>query len=363
VSASPFSARFDDAGGAVESWSGLYGSAVAIAILAASEAGSGVTFIVTRSSHQAQLLARDLELLSTTSLPVLLFPDHETLPYDPFSPHPDIISERLKTLSTLSSMQRGILLAPVTSLIQRLPPADYILQRSFDLASGQNLVIDEFRKKLQHAGYDAVEHVYQAGQYAIRGSVIDLFPAGSATPFRLDLFDEELDSIRSFDPESQRSSGKVERIDLLPAREYPCDDTGLEDFRKAFRFRFDVDTRRVTLYQDLRTGVHPQGLEQYLPLFYEETSFLLDYLKREPRVLLQPGVYGAARDHTRRTSERWEQRRYDVERPVLDPQELFFSPDEVRTRLDSCDTVHLPVVRQWPRAGPPHSRTRPGSRL
>jgi transcription-repair coupling factor (superfamily II helicase) len=342
VSVSPFNARFDDAGGAVESWSGLHGSATAIALLAASEASSSVSLVVTRSSHQAQLLARDLELLSTSNLPVHLFPDHETLPYDPFSPHPDIISERLRTLSTLASMQRGILLTPVTSLLQRLPPADYILQRSFDLASGHRLIIDEFRKKLNHAGYEAVEHVYQSGQYAIRGSVIDLFPAGSTMPYRLDLFDEELDSIRSFDPESQRSTGKVERIDLLPAREYPCDDMGLEDFRKAFRLRFDVDTRRVTLYQDLRAGVHPQGLEQYLPLFYPDTSSLLDYLKRNPRVLLQPGVYDAAGDHMRRTHERWEQRRHDVERPVLDPHELFFSPDEVRKHLDCCDTVHLP---------------------
>jgi len=275
MSQSPFKARFSDS---VESWSGLYGSSLAVAIDAAASANDGLTFIVTRSSHQAQLLARDLELLALNTLPVQLFPDHETLPYDPFSPHPDIIAERLKTLSSLASIRQGIVLAPVTSLIQRLPPAEYILQRSFDLAAGQTLVIDEFRRRLENVGYDASEQVYQAGQYAIRGSVIDLYPAGSSTPYRLDLFDEVIDTIREFDPESQRSTGKVECIEMLPAREYPCDETALEEFRRAFRMRFDVDTRNVTLYQDLRAGVHPQGLEQYLPLFYQETSFLLDYL-------------------------------------------------------------------------------------
>ncbi len=339
MSESPFKARFSDT---VESWSGLHGSSLAIAIQAAAIAHDGVSFIITRSSHQAQMLAADLELLSIGSLPVQLFPDHETLPYDPFSPHPDIIAERLKTLSSLASLRQGIVLAPVTSLIQRLPPAQYILQRSFDLAAGQPLVIDEFRRRLRNTGYDASEQVYQAGQYAIRGSVVDLNPAGSSTPYRLDLFDEEIETIREFDPDSQLSTGKVERIKLLPAREYPCDETALDQFRRAFRMRFDVDTRNVMLYQDLRAGIHPQGLEQYLPLFYDETSFLLDYLDSAPRLLLQPGVFKAAENHMRRTTERWEQRRHDVERPVLDPWELYFTPENLKERLQNCDTTHLP---------------------
>jgi transcription-repair coupling factor (superfamily II helicase) len=352
VSLSPFQARFAVEGGAVETWSGLHGSALSLAILSAAQALQGPCLLVTRSSHQAQLIARDLELLSTTDLLIRLFPDHETLPYDPFSPHPDIIAERLKTLSGLPSMQQGVLLAPITSLIQRLPPVEYIEKRSFDLARGQTLSIDAFRDRLSHAGYEPSEQVYQAGQFAIRGSVIDLYPAGSSNPYRIDLFDEEVDSIRVFDPESQRSIGKVDRISMLPAREYPCDASGLEAFRRAFRFRFDVDTRRVTLYQDLRSGAHPQGLEQYLPLFYDSTSSLLDYLGKSPRVLLQPGVYEAAESHTRRTAERWEQRRHDVERPVLEPQELFFSPEELRSRLEAYDTVHLPEEGDTKRSAP-----------
>ncbi len=356
---SPFNARYS---GDVETWSGLHGSSLALAILAAAARYEGISFIVMRSSHQAQVLARDLELLSTGDLPVHLFPDHETLPYDPFSPHPDIIAERLKTLSMLASLQQGVVLAPVTSLIQRLPPADYILQRSFDLSRGQSLVIDEFRKRLNHSGYEVSEQVYQAGQYAVRGSVVDLFPAGSSTPYRLDLFDEEIDTIREFDPESQRSTGKVEKISLLPAREYPCDDAAVEDFRRAFRMRFDVDTRNVTLYQDLRTGIHPQGLEQYLPLFYQKTSFLFEYLERAPRLLIQPGSLKEAATHMRRTTERWEQRRHDVERPILDPWELYFTPEDLEERLDDCATTHLPDP-ELQRSSVPQFRSTPAPEL
>ncbi|MBT8040176.1 MAG: transcription-repair coupling factor [Gammaproteobacteria bacterium] len=342
MSNGPFKARFAPATGSVETWSGLHGSALAIALRSAAAQSGRVTLIVTRSSHQAQMLYRDLQLLAFQSLGVLLFPDHETLPYDPFSPHPDIIAERLKTLSILPSMKNGIVLCPVGSLMQRLPPADYILQRSFQLNAGDRLDSAAFRDRLAHAGYEACEQVYQAGQYAVRGSVIDLFPAGAPSPYRLDLFDDEIDSIRGFDPDSQRSTGKVDRIDLLPAREYPCDEDGLQAFRRAFRNRFDVDTRKVALYQDLRSGVHPQGLEQYLPLFYDHTSSLLDYLDHSPQLVLQHGTTDSAKTFERRTTERWEQRRYDVERPILDPGELFMSSDEIDASVEECPTVHLP---------------------
>jgi transcription-repair coupling factor (superfamily II helicase) len=342
VSTHPLNARFAEEPADHRSWVGLHGSSLALALQSAAAAHDGITLVVTRSSHQAHMLARDIELLSASPLPVWLFPDHETLPYDPFSPHPDIIADRLKTLAALAAAPQGVLLSPVSSLVQRLPPADYILQRSFDLAAGQALSIEDFRRRLHHAGYEPAEQVYQSGQYAIRGSVIDLYPAGSSTPYRLDLFDEEIETIRVFDPESQRSTGRIERIALLPAREYPCDEAALEAFRRAFRLRFDVDMRNVNLYQDLRDGVLPQGLEQYLPLFHPQTSFLLDYLQHRPMLILQDGVYEAAEDLTRRTRERWEQRRYDVERPVLDPEELFFTAEELRSRLDGCTTVLLP---------------------
>ena len=182
MSTSPFQARFDREPGGDASWSGLVGSARAIALLSAAAATDQPTLVVTRSSHQAQVLHRDLELLTTGPLPLLLFPDRETLPYDPFSPHPDIVAERLKTLASLASLDRGIVLCPVGSLMQRLPPAEYILQRSFSLEPGDRLIIESFREQLAHAGYESSEQVWQAGQYAVRGSVIDLFPGRVLEP-------------------------------------------------------------------------------------------------------------------------------------------------------------------------------------
>ncbi len=350
MSTNPFLARFnvsEDRSGpggseaTTASWSGLHGSSRAVALLEAAAHCQRAVMVVTRSSHQAQLLRNDLELLRTSTLPIRQFPDHETLPYDPFSPHPDIIAERLKTLSDLADMKRGLLLVPVSSLAQRLPPASYILQRTFSLEVGQQLAPAQFRERLVHAGYEHVEQVFRSGQFAVRGSVIDLYPAGSDCPFRIDLFDEDIDSIREFDPDSQRSTGKVQAISLLPAREYPCDTLAIDEFRRAFRVRFDTDTRKVTLYQDLRNGVHPQGLEQYLPLFYGSTAFLLDYMSHPPLVVTQQGARDQAEAQHRRTLERWEQRRHDIERPVLEPAELFFKPAELFERLANLDTVNL----------------------
>jgi transcription-repair coupling factor (superfamily II helicase) len=287
------------------------------------------------------LLEQDIRLFSDGTLPVLHFPDHETLPYDPFSPHPDIIAERLSTLSLLNGLKTGLVLVPISTLMQRLPPRSHALGRNIQLKTGQSLVIDEFRQRLQQAGYSHADPVYQAGQFAVRGSVVDLFPSGRKLPLRIDLFDEEIDSLREFDPETQRSTRELQEFSMLPAREYPCDDASFDALRKAFRYRFVVDTRNVSLYQDLRKGIHPQGLEQYLPLFFEQTESLLDYLPEKPLVVTQHGIEEAAVDFWSSTNERWEQRRHDVERPVLDPPELYFNAKDVQVQLEQFDSVSL----------------------
>lgn len=335
---SPLRARFDQGS---SNWSGLHGSSTALALLSAARAHEGIVLVITRSSHQSHLLEQDVRLFSGGKLPVLHFPDHETLPYDPFSPHPDIIAERLSTLSSLAGMTHGLLFAPIATLMQRLPPRSHALGRNIQLKTGQSLVIDNFRQKLQQAGYSHADPVYQAGQFAVRGSVIDLFPTGRRLPLRIDLFDEEIDSLREFDPETQRSTAELEDFSMLPAREYPCDDTSINDFRKAFRYRFVVDTRNVSLYQDLRQGNHPQGLEQYLPLFFEHTESLLDYLPGKPLVVNQQGIEQAAADFWSSTTERWEQRRHDIERPILEPPELYFDTDNIRGKLADYNTVDL----------------------
>ncbi|MDX1555243.1 MAG: transcription-repair coupling factor, partial [Xanthomonadales bacterium] len=332
---SPLKARFSDGPGtasAPQRWTGLHSSALALALHEAASQASRPVLAITRSSHQAHLLARDLELLKRGDLPTRLFPDNETLPYDPFSPHPDIIAERIRTLADIVTWRCGVVVVSAAALMQRLPPSEYLKARSFSLSVGDRLVVDAFRQRLAHCGYEPAEQVYQAGQFAVRGSVIDLFPAGSDAPFRLDLFDEDIDTIRTFDPESQRSTGQVDAIEMLPAREYPFDAEAVQAFRQAFRRRFDVDVRHVTLYQDLRNGAHPQGLEQYLPLFFESTSGLTEFFSEPALYFVQRGAREAVEAQHRRTGERWEQRRHDTERPLLEPAELFFEPEH----FDRC---------------------------
>jgi transcription-repair coupling factor (superfamily II helicase) len=345
---SPLSASFDQGS---SDWTGLHGSSCALALLSAAQAHDGIVLVVTRSSHQSHVLEQDIRLFSDGTLPILHFPDHETLPYDPFSPHPDIVAERLSTLSTLAGINSGILLVPIATLMQRLPPRSHTLGRNIQLATGQTLVIEDFRRRLQQAGYSHADPVYQAGQFAVRGSVIDLFPSGRKMPLRIDLFDEEIDSLREFDPETQRSSNELQEFNMLPAREYPCDTASFEALRKAFRYRFVVDTRNVSLYQDLRQGLHPQGLEQYLPLFFENTESLLDYLPAKPLVVTQHGFKEAASDFWSSTNERWEQRRHDLERPVLDPMELYFNTTDVQEQLKQFNTVHLFEASDQPVSG------------
>ena len=195
---SPLRARFDNGS---SNWTGLHGSSTALALLSAARAHDGTVLVVTRSSHQSHVLEQDVSLFSDGTLPVLHFPDHETLPYDPFSPHPDIIAERLSTLSALAGLNSGLLFVPIATLMQRLPPRSHALGRNIQLKTGQSLVIENFRQRLQQAGYNHSDPVYQSGQFAIRGSVIDLFPTGRKRPLRIDLFDEEIDSLREFDPE------------------------------------------------------------------------------------------------------------------------------------------------------------------
>ena len=213
-----------------QQWLGLAGSSLSLALSRACQAHPGLTLLVARSSHQAQLIHRDLTLLGAEDLPLVLFPDRETLPYDTYSAHPDIASDRLSALSRMAGLDRGIIIASAPALLQRLPPRPFVLGRAIDLAPGQTLSISRFREQLLQAGYEKSDQVYQSGQFSVRGSVIDLYPSGSPAPLRIDLFDEEIESIREFDPESQRSTRDLDGLNLVPAREYPCDTFAMDAF-------------------------------------------------------------------------------------------------------------------------------------
>ncbi len=322
-------------------WQGLYGSAAALAIIKAAETADNPVLVITTSGRQANLLENDLRLLAAKDFPILHFVDWETLPYDPYSPHPDIVSSRLEALAGMPRLQQGIVLLPINTLMQRIAPTEYVLGRSISLHTGQRLELQSFRLTLLEAGYEAVEQATDPGQFALRGSVLDMFPSGSKLPHRIELFDDEIETIRSFDPESQRSIETCESIRLLPAREFPTNAESLKQFRREFRLRFDIDTGKCPLYQDLRQGLQPQGLEYYLPLFFEKTSNLLDYIRDSANIILVGEVAGAATAFELQLQDRYEQRSHDIQRPILKPEELYFSWQELAQRLENFSCVNI----------------------
>jgi len=329
-------------------WGNLPGAALSLAIAEAASNAKRFTLLLTADSQSAERLQEELAFFAP-ELPVLHFPDWETLPYDLFSPHQDIVSQRIATLYQLPELSHGVLVVPITTALHRLAPKRFLLGSSLVLDVGQKLDVEQMRLRLEAAGYRCVDTVYEHGEFAVRGALIDLFPMGSALPYRIDLFDDEIETLRTFDPENQRSIDKVESIRLLPAREFPLRKEAVTCFRARFRERFDVDFRRCPIYQDLSTGITPAGIEYYLPLFYEETATLFDYLPEDSQVFSLPGIEQAAEQFWNDVRNRYEERRVDPERPLLPPAELFMPVEDCFARL-----------KLWPRVVASQQDVEPG---
>ncbi|MDP2745497.1 transcription-repair coupling factor [Pseudomonas sp.] len=318
-------------------WGNLPGAALSLAIAEAASNAKRFTLLLTADSQSAERLQEELSFFAP-DLPVLHFPDWETLPYDLFSPHQDIISQRIAALYRLPELKHGVLVVPITTALHRLAPKRFLLGSSLVMQVGQQLDVNQMRGNLEAAGYRCVDTVYEHGEFAVRGALIDLFPMGSSQPYRIDLFDDEIETLRTFDPENQRSIDKVESIKLLPAREFPLERKAVTDFRGRFRERFDVDFRRCPIYQDLSTGITPAGIEYYLPLFFEETATLFDYLPADTQVFSLPGIEKAAEQFWVDARSRYEDRRVDPERPLLPPADIFLPVEDCFARL-----------KNWPR--------------
>ncbi|EWC41570.1 transcription-repair coupling factor [Stutzerimonas stutzeri] len=329
-------------------WGNLPGAALSLAIAEAASNAKRFTLLLTADSQSAERLQEELAFFAP-GLPVLHFPDWETLPYDIFSPHQDIVSQRIAALYQLPELSHGVLVVPITTALHRLAPKRFLLGSSLVLDVGQKLDVEQMRLRLEAAGYRCVDTVYEHGEFAVRGALIDLFPMGSALPYRIDLFDDEIETLRTFDPENQRSIDKVESIRLLPAREFPLKKEAVTGFRARFRERFDVDFRRCPIYQDLSTGITPAGIEYYLPLFYEETATLFDYLPEDSQVFSLPGIEQAAEQFWNDVRNRYEERRVDPERPLLPPAELFMPVEDCFARL-----------KLWPRVVASQQDVEPG---
>ncbi len=317
----------------LHNWQGLHGSAGSLAAARLAGSAEHLVVVATADTDAAFHAEAELRFFAADGVRVLTFPDWETLPYDHFSAHQDIVSERLATLHELPSVKSGALVLPVPTLLQRLPPTDFVQSRSLVLRVGGMFDLAAERERLSRAGYRAADTVSERGEYAVRGSLLDIFPMGAANPIRVDLFDDEIDSLRVFDADSQRTIAETREIRILPARETPLDAPGIGRFRDGWHRTFDVDVRRCQIYQDVSGGMAPQGIEYYLPLFFETTATLFDYLPTDAVFVLEDGVERAAKAHLDEVAKRYESLRYDIERPILAPKALYMSAADLDERL------------------------------
>jgi transcription-repair coupling factor (superfamily II helicase) len=322
-------------------WGRLYGSAPALCIAEAAATASGPVIVIATSSRDAETLTDEIAFFAGAALEVRVFPDLETLPYDAFSAHPDITSARLATLAELPRARRGVWIVAVDTLMQRLSPRSYIEAYSLKVHVGERLDLDALRAQLTAAGYAAVTQVVAHGEFAVRGSLLDVFPMGSQTPYRIDLLDRDVDSIRRFDPESQRSGDKLERIELLPARETPLNPDAVREFRRRYRLRFTGDLSEQVVYRDVSQGIASAGIEYYLPLFFERTSNFFEYLPPDSLLVDVDGASEAVAGLWSGIAQRHEQLRHDRQRPILDPAELYLSPVEFAEELARSRRVLL----------------------
>ncbi|MBV1905374.1 MAG: transcription-repair coupling factor [Pseudomonadales bacterium] len=339
---SPLSPPASKETGQRTAWNGLQGSARALAIARYADQYPGLILVVTADSAESFQLESEISFyLRDENLQVLIFPDWETLVYDPFSPHPDIVSERLNTLSILPSLSRGILIVPVRTLMQRLSPQTFLGAHSLILNESQEFDLQAFRLTFERSGYRHVETVTERGEYASRGSLIDIYPMGAESAYRVDLFDTEIDSLRTFDPETQRTIEKVSEIRLLPAHEFPFNPEAISTFRTRWHDYFDVDHRQCPVYQDVSSGFVPAGIEYYLPLFFDSLSTLFDYLPTQTTIVLTETIQDSAQHFWADLESRYDSLRHDIERPILQPSEMFLRLEELFAALKAYPQIRL----------------------
>jgi len=328
---------------AKQTWGQLYGSSLPLVLAEYCQHTPGVKLLVAPDNLTASQLLDELRffMADENSPEILLFPDWETLPYDQFSPHQDLVSERLYTLSRLQQTTNAIVISAASTLMHRICPPEFLNQYGLVLQEGQTLEVDQFRRRLEQAGYHCVSKVLEHGEFAVRGAIIDLYPMGCELPFRIELFDTEVDSLRLFDPETQRTIEKIEKIQILPAREYSMDEQGIALFRRAFREKFTGNPGQCPIYEAVSDGKFFGGLEYYLPLFFEKAATFFDFLPANATVCLIESTQDVAEQFWRELNTRYEQRQYDITRPLLSPDTCFLTPTELLTRANEYKQLRV----------------------
>ncbi|MDP8567278.1 transcription-repair coupling factor [Methylophilus aquaticus] len=295
--------------------------------------------VLTANAFEAQRLLEEIPFFAK-DITVNVLPDWETLPYDVFSPHPDLISERLATLYQLSQNQSNVVVVPISTALLRLPPVAYLAAHTFMLKKGQRLDVDALRNQCAQAGYHHVSQVMSPGEFSVRGGLVDLYPMGSALPYRIDLFDDEIETIRTFDIDTQRSVYPVSEIRMLPAREFPMDEAAITRFRSQFREYFEGDPQRAKIYKDVSKGTPSGGVEWYLPLFFEDTVTLFDYFPKQAVLCLHGDLDKAAQTFWGDANLRYRLMAYDAEKPILRPETLLQKIDDFFRQTHAFALVH-----------------------
>lgn len=322
-------------------WASQGSTAQALTIAERALSYSGISLVITATTAEASTLRRVISFfLQDSNIETKVFPDWETLPYDIFSPHQDIISDRIQILSELPTLTQAVLVLPLPSLLHQLPPTDFLASRLFDYQVDETLDRDKLHNQLTRAGYHRVETVYEHGDYAFRGSIIDIFPMGEKAPFRIDLLDNDIESLRIFDPESQRTLSSVERLRLLPAREFPLDKEGINQFLNHWHDHFDPSTTNCPVYKDVKQGIAPQGIEYYLSLFFDQTANLFDYLPEQTQVFMQGDIYSTANTLWQDINRRYTEYGVDPERPLLAPKEIFITIEDLFSEFKQLNVIH-----------------------
>jgi transcription-repair coupling factor (superfamily II helicase) len=326
-------------------YSNLNGSSDALALAQLALQKSPLV-VIAANALEAQRLREEIPFFAP-ALRVHLLPDWETLPYDNFSPHQDLISERLATLHHIRSNACDVVIVPITTALYPLPPVEHLAAYTFFLKRNEKLNITQLREQLTIAGYNHVQQVLTPGEYCVRGGIIDLFAMGSVLPYRIDLFDDEIETIATFDVDTQRTLYPVPEIRLLPAREFPLDEKGQATFRQNFRERFEGDPARSRIYKDVSKGIAPSGIEYYLPLFFEKTATLFDYLPKHATLCLHHNVDEAIAQFGKDAASRYNLLRGDPQRPLLETKELFLDAEQFFIRVKEfarLDIVSTPTA-------------------
>ena len=299
--------------------------------------------MIAANALEAQRLFEEIPFFAAKALRVHLLPDWETLPYDHFSPHQDLISERLATLHHIRSKATDIVIVPITTALYPLPPVEHLAAYTFFLKRGEKLDLAQLREQLTFAGYNHVQQVLTPGEYCVRGGIIDLFAMGSVLPYRIDLFGDEIETIATFDVDTQRTLYPVPEIRMLPAREFPLDEKGQATFRQNFRDRFEGDPSKSRIYKDVSKGIAPAGIEYYLPLFFDKTATLFDYLPKNATLCLHHNVDEAIATFGKDAASRYNLLRGDPQRPLLETKELFLDAEQFFIRAKEFARIDIVV--------------------